>query len=97
MPLLIMEGGDSIKDEREILEEVEHFYSDLCSSSGSNQEVLVAREELISYVSTQVTEEKLATLEAKSINKEVRKILKILPKSKASGIDGMIVEVLTFY
>lgn len=57
MSLLITAISATIEDDGEIIEEVEHFYSSLCSTSGSSPEVLAAREEIISLVSTRITEE----------------------------------------
>lgn len=57
MPILLMDEGTTIDDEGEIIEKVERFYKNLCTSEGTSTKVLVAREELLSYVSTCVTDE----------------------------------------
>lgn len=56
--------------------------------------MLAAREEIISLVSTRVTEEQRLQVEVEPTREKVRKTLKKLPKSKAPGIDGMTIEVL---
>lgn len=53
----------------------------------------VAREEILGLVSTRVTKEQRVQIEAEPMGEEVRKTFKKLPKSKALGIDGMIVKV----
>lgn len=63
-------------------------------TSGSSLEVMVAREELLSLVSTRVMEEQRLEIEAEPTREEVRKTPKKLPKSKVPRRDKMTVEVL---
>lgn len=94
MSILLTNEDDTIEDEGKIIEEVEQFYTILCTSEGSSLEVLAAREEFVGYVSTSVSEEQHWKIEVVPIGEEVKSILKQLPKSKVPRIDGMMVEVL---
>lgn len=55
MSILITDEGVTFKDGGGILREVKRFYGKLCLSAGSTPETLAAREELLSFVSSHIT------------------------------------------
>lgn len=95
MTLFITNINTILEEEEDILQEVESFYTTLCTTSGSTMEVKTTRREIIGYVTTCITEDQQVELEKYPIEEEVRKIVKALPCEKAPGLDGMTSEVLS--
>lgn len=86
MPILLTDKNSTIEDKGEIMVEIKCFYTKLYTSKGSLLEILVAWEELLSYISTSITKAQQLKIKVAPTSKEVKSILKQLPKSKLRAL-----------
>ncbi|KAL3695821.1 hypothetical protein R1sor_009897 [Riccia sorocarpa] len=90
-----LESGEVIEEHEEILEEVHRYYQELYKAEEETTETLVKREEVVSRIDKQMTEEDNRKLEEVPSDEFITRIVMEMPKEKSPGIDGVMVEILT--
>lgn len=96
MPILIIDDDTTLKDKGEILEEVELFYSKLCTTIGSSQAISATREELLSMVRSHVTHEQRMEIDTNPNSAKVKKIMKKIPRDQWDDY-GSLASTLELY
>jgi ATP phosphoribosyltransferase len=95
MQELILDSGEKITDELQILAELTKFYKTLYKSdNGFEEEQTEALDEMMSKLEELLTPDQLKELECTPTIDELEKTMKLLASNKAPGSDGLTAEIL---
>ncbi|KAL3691766.1 hypothetical protein R1sor_005417 [Riccia sorocarpa] len=95
--MLAQQNGENIMDRKEIMQQVQGYYTQLYRKDPITEEGLQARQEAFTNISKKVTAQQDQTVHEKPSEAEIDKIVSILGTDKSPGLDGVTLEALLFF